>query len=54
MKHLFTISGQYETTEDVPITSQISGLSWNTRLKGFGICLLVAVVLGIGNYYLFC
>jgi len=48
MKHLFTISGQYETTEDVPITSQISGLSWNTRLKGFGICLLVAVVLGIG------
>ncbi|CAF4404853.1 unnamed protein product [Rotaria sp. Silwood2] len=23
------------------------GLSWNTRLKGFGICLLIAVILGI-------
>jgi len=48
MNRLFTISGQYENTEDVPITSQISGLSWNTRLKGFGICLLIAVGLGIG------
>lgn len=47
MRQLFTISGRYAATEDVPITSQISGLSWNTRLKGFGICLGLAVVLGI-------
>ncbi|CAF5205639.1 unnamed protein product, partial [Rotaria magnacalcarata] len=25
----------------------VSGLSWSTRLKGFGICLLLAVVLGL-------
>jgi len=47
MKNLFTISGRYTATEDVSITPQISGLSWNTRLKGFGICLFIAIVLGI-------
>ncbi|CAF3363520.1 unnamed protein product [Rotaria sp. Silwood1] len=26
----------------------ISGLSWDTRIKGFGICLLIAVLLGVG------
>ncbi|CAF3367484.1 unnamed protein product [Rotaria socialis] len=26
---------------------KVSGLSWSTRLKGFGICLLLAVVLGL-------
>ncbi|CAF3350149.1 unnamed protein product [Rotaria sp. Silwood1] len=47
MKQLFTISGRYAATEDVSITPQALGLSWNTRLKGFGICLLIALILGI-------
>ncbi|UJR35699.1 hypothetical protein I4U23_028448 [Adineta vaga] len=34
--------------EQNPISSEISGLSWDTRIKGFGICLLVAFLLGIG------
>jgi len=48
MKQLFTISGRYANTEDETITQQVSNLSWDTRLKGFGICLLIAVMLGIG------
>ncbi|UJR10311.1 hypothetical protein I4U23_014517 [Adineta vaga] len=47
MRQLFTISGRYATTEDISVSPQTSGLSWNTRLKGFGICLLVGSVLGI-------
>jgi hypothetical protein len=31
------------------VMSEISGLSWETRLKGFGICVLVALLLGIGS-----
>ncbi|CAF4459488.1 unnamed protein product [Rotaria socialis] len=34
--------------EQNAIMSEISGLSWDTRLKGFGICLLIALMLGIG------
>jgi len=33
--------------------AEISGLSWDTRLKGFGICLLVAVLLGIGSVIIY-
>ncbi|CAF1024842.1 unnamed protein product [Adineta steineri] len=41
--------GEEQTEEQSGMMSEISGLSWDTRLKGFGLCLLVAVLLGIGS-----
>ncbi|CAF1023079.1 unnamed protein product, partial [Rotaria sordida] len=34
--------------EENAVMSEISGLSWDTRIKAFGICLLIAVLLGVG------
>ncbi|CAF0968619.1 unnamed protein product [Adineta ricciae] len=51
MKRFFN-PGEPEQEQNA-IMSEISGLSWDTRIKAFGICLLVAVLLGIGSVIIY-
>lgn len=49
MRNLLNPAAEQQQQEDGALMSEISGLSWDTRLQVFGICMVVAVLLGLGS-----